>query len=87
LYLQSHGLFFLGFFQSSQSCCLLYGFSQSSMVVVFLCYFWLLVSMPIVLFSSLIILSSKIFEFSPTYPPMFFILIIKGKEGGKCGGG
>jgi hypothetical protein len=42
--------------------------------------------MPIVLFSSLIILSSKIFELSPLYPPMYSILIIKGKEGGEGGG-
>jgi hypothetical protein len=68
----------------------LYGFSQNSMVVVFLCCFWLLVNMPIVLFNSLIIFSFKIFKFStplPPYPPMFFILIIKGKEGGEGGGG
>jgi hypothetical protein len=40
--------------------------------VVFLCYFWLLVSMPIVLFSSLIICNSKIFELAPPYPPIVF---------------
>jgi hypothetical protein len=72
-YLQSHGL--------------LLGFFQSSMVVVFLCYFWLLVNMPIVLFNSLIICSFKIFKLSPPYPPHFSILIIKGKEGGEGGGG
>ncbi len=69
-YLQSHGLFLFGFFQSSQSCCLHPSFSQSSMIVVILCYFWLLVSMPTVLFNSLIICNSKIFKLS--LPPHVF---------------
>jgi hypothetical protein len=72
-YPQSHGLLLPGFFQSSQSCCLLLGFSQSSMAMVFLCYFWLLVNMPIVLFSSLIICRAKIFEFSPPLHPHCFL--------------
>jgi hypothetical protein len=46
---------FLVNFQISQSCCLHFGFSQSSTIMVFLCYFWLLVNMPIVVFNSLII--------------------------------
>jgi hypothetical protein len=87
LYPQNHGLLLFGFFQSFQSYCFVFGFSQSSMVMVFLCFFWLLVSMPIVLFNSLIIYSFKIFELSLPLPPMFSILIIKGKEGGKGGGG
>ncbi len=71
-YPQSHGLLLPWFFQSSQSCFLL-SFSQSSIVVVFLCYFWLLVSMPIVLFSSVIICNFEIFEFSHPYPPHCFL--------------
>jgi len=58
--------------------------------MVFLCYFWLLVSMPIILFNSLIICNYNIFELSlpiPAPPPMLCVLIIKGKEGGEGGGG
>jgi hypothetical protein len=64
-YAQSHGLLLLGFFQSSQRYYLQIGFSQSSIAMVFLCCFWLLVNMPIVLFNSLIICSS------PPYPHVF----------------
>ncbi len=79
---QSHGLVLLEFFQSSQSYCLHLGFSKGSMIVVFLCCFWLLVNMPIVLLNSLIICSFDIFELSPFTPPMFSVLIIKSTEGG-----
>jgi hypothetical protein len=65
LYLQIHGLLLPGFFQNSQSCYLLFGFSQSSMPMVFLCCFWLLVNMPIIIFSSLGIYNSEIFKLPP----------------------
>ncbi len=71
-YLQNHGFSLFEFFQSSQSCCFHLGFSQSSTIVVFLCCFWLLVSIFNVLFNSLIMCNSDICELSTPPPHIFY---------------